>query len=104
MSYQPIFTPIPHTPRRLPLDKLKCCPLCNSLNAKRNVECFVCGWRGDFDTDPEQVTNALHELVLQCPAIIDIIEREPVARQSFLHRMIAFLRRPRRAGRFDIQA
>ncbi len=77
----------------LPLHALKCCPLCGSLNAKRNGSCLVCGWRGEFDTDADTIMTALHEIVLQCPAIIDIIAREPEERVSILTRLLGVLRK-----------
>jgi hypothetical protein len=100
----PHFTdPMIRVQRRLPVHRLKCCQLCGSLNARRNEECFVCGWHGEFVTDPIQVTSALQEMVLQCPAIVDILMQEAPKRRSILARMLAVLRRKPRHD-FDIAA
>jgi hypothetical protein len=38
---------------------LKICDLCGWLNLETNDECFVCGWRGHFERDPEVVHTAV---------------------------------------------
>ncbi len=92
---------VPPPARRLPLEKLKVCPLCDSLNAKHNSECFVCGWSGDFSFDEDRIANALYEVILDCPAIIDLIASPPARRLPFLHRMVSRLRRSRRPIDFE---
>jgi hypothetical protein len=32
-------------------EETKICPLCATLNYRRNMECFACGWRGAFGSD-----------------------------------------------------
>ena len=39
------------TRRTVSKAETKNCPLCNTLNFHRNVECLACGWRGAFDRD-----------------------------------------------------
>ncbi|MCO5296874.1 MAG: hypothetical protein M9921_08455 [Fimbriimonadaceae bacterium] len=63
---------------RLPTENLKCCPLCGVLNAVQNGECFVCGWRGQFDHDPELIEECLYELLERCPELAGAIA-EPMA-------------------------
>ncbi|HLK57484.1 MAG TPA: hypothetical protein VKU00_13035 [Chthonomonadaceae bacterium] len=44
--------------------ELKICELCGWLNLVSNTECFVCGWHGRFETDPE-VVHAAVELAVR---------------------------------------
>jgi hypothetical protein len=44
--------------------ELKICELCGWLNLASNTECFVCGWHGRFERDPE-VVHAAMELALR---------------------------------------
>ena len=99
MAQWPLLVP---TDRRLPLEKLKVCPLCNSLNAKQNVECFVCCWSGDFCVDDERIANALYEVILDCPAIIDLITLDPPKRRTLAQRLLSALRLRRKP--FDFRA
>lgn len=62
----------------LPTENLKCCPLCGVLNAVQNGECFVCGWRGQFDHDPELIEECLHELLDRCPELAAAIAEPPI--------------------------
>ncbi len=39
--------------------ELKICELCGWLNLESNEECFVCGWHGRFEQDPELVRAAV---------------------------------------------
>lgn len=39
--------------------ELKICELCGWLNLESNTECFVCGWHGHFETNPEVVRAAM---------------------------------------------
>lgn len=38
---------------------LKVCELCGGLNLADNGECFLCGWRGQFERRPEVVRVAM---------------------------------------------
>lgn len=38
---------------------LKICDLCGWLNLESNTECFVCGWHGHFEHNPEVVRAAI---------------------------------------------
>ena len=38
---------------------LKICELCGWLNLDTNEECFVCGWHGRFEHNPEVVRAAV---------------------------------------------
>jgi len=42
---------------------LKICDLCGRLNLAEAKECFVCAWRGRFETDPELVRIAIEMTV-----------------------------------------
>ena len=39
--------------------ELKICELCGWLNLETNAECFVCGWHGRFEQEPDMVRAAL---------------------------------------------
>ena len=43
---------------------LKICELCGWLNLASNEECFVCGWRGRFERDPDAI-HAAAELAIR---------------------------------------
>jgi len=66
------------THRRLPVDNLKCCPLCGVLNAVQNAECFVCRWHGAFDHDPVRIESCLVELLDRCPELADAMSEPDV--------------------------
>lgn len=40
----------------------KVCGFCSALNPATNIECFVCGWTGQFHTDRETVYEAMRAL------------------------------------------
>lgn len=85
----------PNAPaRRMPLRKLKCCPLCGSVNARANRECFVCGWKGTFDEDPTTIERGLADLIERCPDLADILLAPP-PRSTWLGRLFGWLA-PRR--------
>lgn len=67
MSNLPIYFEPSELRRRIAQAHLKCCPLCESLNAVTNTECFVCSWHGGFDHDPFRIEESLLQLVLSCP-------------------------------------
>lgn len=68
LSNTPVFRS--ETRRRLAAANLKRCPLCGSVNAKSNHECFVCRWHGGFDVDPARIEESLLQLMDQCPEFI----------------------------------
>lgn len=48
---------------------LKRCPLCDSINARSNMECFTCRWAGEFDYSEAGIRSALDALVDRCPEL-----------------------------------
>src|SRR4051812_14818730 len=91
------------THRRLAVDNLKRCPLCGTVNAKLNCECFVCRWRGDFDHSANSVEEGLLEVLEQCPELIDCILYIPKRRESAFHRASGWLK-SRLRKRLDFEA
>lgn len=89
--------------RKLAVGNLKRCPLCGTVNAKLNCECFVCRWHGDFDHDPIAVEEGLIEVLEQCPELIDCILYLPHQRESLLTRARNWLR-ARTRPRIDLEA
>ena len=65
--------------RRFPTDGLKCCPLCDVLNAAQNANCFVCGWHGAFEHDPAVIEASLVALLEKCPELADAMAESPPA-------------------------
>lgn len=55
--------------RRLACENLKRCPVCDTLNASTNEECFVCRWHGKFYRDPVSIEEGLSKLVSRCPTL-----------------------------------
>ena len=84
--------------RKLALDSLKRCPVCSTVNAMMNLECFVCRWHGEFDHDPASVEEGLYEVLEQCPELIDCIVTIPYRRESVLARARNWFRRRTRKG------
>lgn len=86
------------SPNRIGLDtsRFKACPLCGALNARENAACFVCGWAGRFETDPELLEAGLREFVARCPSVLRLL-RPASARRRWAARIRSFLRwfRPR---------
>lgn len=77
---------------------LKICQLCGWLNLESNSECFVCGWHGRFERDPESVHVAV-DLVVQRFGRLDLqyltdlrTYRQP-SRQNLPARVACWLRR-----------
>jgi len=89
-SYTPSETQL-----KLASANLKRCPLCESINAKQNAECFVCGWTGLFDNDPQSVAAGLEELLMRCPELVELVERPAKKRTDLMHRVRAFWNRLR---------
>jgi hypothetical protein len=82
--------------RKLAIDNLKRCPVCDTVNAMMNMECFVCRWHGEFDHDPISVEAGLYEVLEQCPELIDCILNLPTRRESVLVRARDWFRRKTR--------
>lgn len=57
------------TKRLISSHALKRCPLCGAVNAVTNEECFVCRWRGEFDTRPEEIEQGMNLLFERCPEL-----------------------------------
>jgi hypothetical protein len=92
---------VPH--RKLAVDNLKRCPVCSTVNAKLNSECFVCRWHGAFDHDASSVEEGFIEILEHCPELIDCILYIPQSRSSFLVRTWSWLR-VRFGRRVDFEA
>lgn len=41
---------------------VKLCALCGTLNHKKNVECYTCGWHGEFKNDEHTISLAWQRL------------------------------------------
>lgn len=80
------------TQRKLPVDNLKCCPLCGVLNAVQNAECFVCRWHGGFDHDPSRIEGCLMELLDRCPELADAMSEPEPERPTLMTRLQAWWR------------
>jgi hypothetical protein len=91
------------THRKLAVGNLKRCPVCGTVNAKVNGECFVCRWHGDFDHDPISVEEGLIEVLEQCPELIDCILYIPRKRESIYERARTWIRKQSRK-RLDFEA
>lgn len=61
--------------KRLSRRHLKVCPLCESLNAAKNAECFVCGWHGDFLRSGSVIEAALEDLIVASPELYAAVQR-----------------------------
>jgi hypothetical protein len=77
---------------------LKICDLCGWLNLESNVECFVCGWHGHFEHDPEVIRAAI-ELAVRRHGRLELQHltdprtyREPVS-PTLISRVSAWFRR-----------
>lgn len=44
---------------RLNESEFKICDLCGALNLARNQACFICSWRGRFETRPDVIRMAI---------------------------------------------
>ncbi len=66
-----IEKPRRNLPAKLAVSNLKLCPLCDSLNARSNHICFVCGWHGAFITDSRSLHTSLVLLLEQCPELAE---------------------------------
>lgn len=79
--------------RRLASDNLKRCPLCGAVNAKQSAECFVCAWRGEFETHPQAIEEGLELLIEQCPELSELLTRRPTAFERLAESFKALTRR-----------
>ncbi len=91
------------THRRLAVGNLKRCPLCGTVNARLNGECFVCRWHGGFDHDPQSVEDGLIEVLEQCPELIDCILYIPRRRDTLFEKASEWFR-SRVRKRLDFEA
>ena len=86
------------TNRKLAVENLMRCPLCQTVNSRLNMECFVCRWHGEFDHDAHSVQEGLLDLLEHCPEIVNSIILIPRKRESILSRaMDWFGRRGRKS-------
>lgn len=82
------------TPRsRKILSDLKCCPLCGSVNSRRNKECVTCGWRGKFDATEESIRNGLLQLVEYCPELSGLLRQSGKRRRSWVQKVKSLFKR-----------
>ena len=81
----------PPLPPKLAVASLKLCPLCDSLNARRNQTCFVCGWQGEFIHDSHRVHLSLVLLLEQCPELSEGV-RLAAPKLPLLSRIIAYVK------------
>jgi hypothetical protein len=72
-------------PAKLAVSNLRLCPLCESLNARSNQVCFVCGWHGTFIHDSRSLHTSLVLLLEQCPELAEEVST-PV-KKTILQRM-----------------
>lgn len=77
--------------RRQPVHTLKRCPLCGTLNAAENDDCFTCSWHGSFETDPYEIEAGLIDLMDRCPELTDYIPQRP--RRSRFQRLLTWAAR-----------
>ncbi|HVT12540.1 MAG TPA: hypothetical protein VHE55_09750 [Fimbriimonadaceae bacterium] len=89
--------------RKLAVGNLKRCPVCSTVNARLNHECFVCRWHGEFDTDPASVEQGLVDVLEQCPELIDCILHTPLKRESMFSRIRGWFHR-RTSKSLDLSA
>ena len=78
--------------KKLAVENLKSCPLCNAVNALQNHECFVCRWHGDFIHDSEVVEEGLMELLDRCPELVDVMLETPLPPPTLWERAVEFCR------------
>lgn len=76
--------------RRFAPENLKRCPLCGAVNAKQNIECFLCSWSGQFDYEIQAVEEGLEELLERCPELVDLLLEPPSKINTFRERIAAF--------------
>jgi len=74
--------------QRLAATNLKRCPLCDSLNAAANSECFVCRWHGQFLQDQKSIEEGLADLLNKCPEYQEKPVRKPRSKVSRLSNLM----------------
>lgn len=82
--------------KKVAIGHLKRCPLCGALNTKRNRECFVCRWRGEFQYDEAAINQGLEDLLDRCPELQAAMQRgdaDFAASESIFKRLAHWLRR-----------
>jgi hypothetical protein len=89
--------------RKLAVENLKLCPVCHTVNAKLNHECFVCRWHGAFSNDASAIEEGLLDVLEQCPELIDCILIMPRRREGFLARTWGWIK-SRFSRRLDFRA
>lgn len=91
--------------RRVAAENLKLCPLCGAVNAKLNGECFVCCWQGEFEHDADLIEAGVHELLDQCPELLDVMLEETMKPKLTLwDRIAGFLVRRKNRRSLDLFA
>lgn len=91
-------------PAKLAVANLKICPLCDSLNARKNNACFVCGWHGDFIHDEHRVHLSLVLLLEQCPELSEGVRLAPPKATVLARIWSFFVRRLHRHQPLDLWA
>ncbi len=94
----------PPLPPKLAVASLKLCPLCDSLNARRNHVCFVCGWQGEFIHDAHRVHLSLVLLLEQCPELSEGVRLSPPRRPILARLWSKLTSRFRRREPIDLWA
>ncbi|MBS1716175.1 MAG: hypothetical protein JSS72_00405 [Armatimonadetes bacterium] len=90
--------------RAVSLEHLKRCPLCRAVNAASNPNCFVCGWKGEFEHEAGKVHEGLMEILESCPELLDVFDHEE-RRIGLFERFANFVRaRFRRHRSLDLRA
>ena len=78
--------------RKVMVQHLKVCPLCDTINSKLNGECFVCRWHGQFVHDPSRVEEGLVEMLDEYPELLDGILHIPQPKITLVQRVRGWLR------------
>ncbi len=82
---------------------LKVCPVCDSLTRVEANHCGLCNWSGQFDTDVNNVSSSLANLLEKCPELLNTLA--PTPPPSFLARLREVLSREIRfRKRLDLSA
>lgn len=89
--------------RRLAAENLKVCPVCGTVNARLNGECFVCRWHGKFVHDPIEIDDAMSEMLQQCPELVTAIAHSQPRKPKLRDRLRFFFRRFHIGRRLDLR-
>ena len=79
---------------RIGMTNLKRCPLCGSVNAESNAECFCCTWRGGFDNDTTSIQEGLIDLLRHCPEFRAEVVKMMPHRKSWVQLLKHVMRKP----------